>query len=171
MLSQGGGFKNCQFCLVKRRLRGGRGSKITDFETTSFMDGPEPARQAAWFPCPGLNEPTIYVAFLLASSLSSSFLFSLFGQKLKLCWAACLFFSWFPDSLLSHAAAASSKLHCTVFGLLDFTRKIVKMMLAATELWDTRITFADFSREIEMSSRDLYILTSFFLPKPQRVMN
>ena len=27
-------FKNCQFYLVKRQLRGGRGSKIADFETT-----------------------------------------------------------------------------------------------------------------------------------------
>ena len=26
--------KNCQFYLVKRRLRGGRGPKIADFETT-----------------------------------------------------------------------------------------------------------------------------------------
>ena len=31
---KGGGVKNCQFYLVKRQLRGGRGSKIADFETT-----------------------------------------------------------------------------------------------------------------------------------------
>ena len=32
--------KHFQFYSVKRRLRGGRGSKIADFETTQFMDCP-----------------------------------------------------------------------------------------------------------------------------------
>ena len=32
--AEGGEVKNCQFYLVKRRLRGGRGSKIANFETT-----------------------------------------------------------------------------------------------------------------------------------------
>ena len=35
-LKKGGGIKNCQCCLVKRRLRGGRGSKISHFETTFY---------------------------------------------------------------------------------------------------------------------------------------
>ena len=38
-MGEGVGVKNCQFYLVKRRLRGG-GGKIADFETTKFMDGP-----------------------------------------------------------------------------------------------------------------------------------
>ena len=32
-LRSGEGVKNCQFYFVKRRLRGERGSKISDFET------------------------------------------------------------------------------------------------------------------------------------------
>ena len=38
MSSQGG--RGGKFYLVKRQLRGGRGSKITDFDTTYFMDDP-----------------------------------------------------------------------------------------------------------------------------------
>ena len=37
---RGGGVKIFRFYLVKRQLRGSRGSKIPDFETTYFMDGP-----------------------------------------------------------------------------------------------------------------------------------
>ena len=33
---RGEGVKNCQFYLVKRRQRGGRGLKIADIETTSM---------------------------------------------------------------------------------------------------------------------------------------
>ena len=40
-LSRGEGVKNCRFDKVKRRLRGGRESKIANFETTLFMDGPK----------------------------------------------------------------------------------------------------------------------------------
>ena len=38
-LSRGGEVKNCRFYTVKRRLREG-GSKIANFQTSLFMDGP-----------------------------------------------------------------------------------------------------------------------------------
>ena len=40
VVSRGRVVKNCQFYLVKRQLRGERGSKVADFETTQFMNGP-----------------------------------------------------------------------------------------------------------------------------------
>ena len=42
VVSRGGGgvSKISKVFLEKRELRGGRGSKIPDFETTQFMDGP-----------------------------------------------------------------------------------------------------------------------------------
>ena len=34
-----GEVKNCQFYLIKRQLRGGKGSKIANFETIQLMEG------------------------------------------------------------------------------------------------------------------------------------
>ena len=61
------GSKNYRFYLVKRRLRGVRGSKIADFETTYFMDGADYSHQNSLHAggpnmCPFLETKVIVVA-------------------------------------------------------------------------------------------------------------
>ena len=115
--------------------------------------------------CPGLNEPTIYVAFLLASSLSSSFLFSLFGQKLKLCWAACLFF--FLDSLTLYWAmlqqqAVNYTTLCSV-SLISREKSANWYDASVNEVLDMKIKIA-----FSSWNRIVTILTSFFLVETAR---